>query len=135
MWFKFSENLLRERVVKRCKTAIGRGDKEGSLRFNGLLMIFLESLNNNYWETFLDVSDSLRMPEKQVERIWNICIEENVLRPFAKGFNALEWLKEKNLVGSLKTESVEIQPVAHSFVENSSNTKIAKNDFMMGFMG
>ena len=106
MWFKMdTDYLYKERAVMRCFNTFGRGDSLKETRAFTLVQILGASANNQWWRDAGEMARMLHRPKKSCEQVWQICIEENVFRPFDDGFNAREWMIEKGLLGDTRTES------------------------------
>ena len=95
MYWMPDERFELEVVVKRCEQPAGRGDSCGELRYRILNKIMLGSANNQSWMSASHLALTIERTLKQCERVWQICMEERVLRPFNGGYSAIEWMKER----------------------------------------
>ena len=69
----------------------------------------------------------LGRPIKQCERVWQLCIEENVLRPVPGGYSAIEWMREKGYFNDdwkYRNQAPPRQYTNNGNRGNTSNTKI-----------
>ncbi len=95
MYWMPDERFELEVVVKRCEQPVGRGDSCGELRYRILNKIMLGSANNQSWMSASHLALTIERTLKQCERVWQICMEERVLRPCNGGFSAIDWMKER----------------------------------------
>lgn len=115
MWFKYSKEFKNSRVVKRCQSSTGIGDSCKCQRFCILLEILSESVNGAYWNNAKEFASFMGFPLKQSEIVWNICMDEVVLRPTVLGgYSANAWLKEQNMIGEIPT-TPKFTPSKNSF--------------------
>lgn len=106
MWFKMDTDLItRSKPFMRCNESKYNGDCGFAQRSIILIQALAESANETSWRDAGEMSRMLHRPKKSCEQVWQICIEENVFRPFDDGFNALAWMREKGLIGDTRTES------------------------------
>ena len=106
MWFKMDIDLLtHSRPFVRCLETRFRTDSNACLKAFVLAQLLAESANEQYWRDANEMSRMLRRPKKSCEQVWQICIEEGVLRPFNDGYNALEWMREKGLIGDTRQQN------------------------------
>lgn len=103
MWFKMSSELFEERIFKLCEVSSGRGDHNASSRILILIQIFNDSADKMFWKTAPELASLIKRPTKEVQRVWDLCISEGVLRNYETGFNALEYMKEKKIIGDVRT--------------------------------
>lgn len=103
MWFKMSSELFEERIFKLCEVSLGRGDRNASNRILILIQIFNDSADKMFWKTAPELASLIKRPTKEVQRVWDICINEGVLRNYETGFNAFEYMKEKKIIGDIRT--------------------------------
>ncbi len=105
MWFKMDIDLLtHSRPFVRSLETRSRSDNHTGLKALILILLLAESANEQYWCDANEMSRMLRHPKKSCEQVWQICIEEGVLRPFNDGYNALEWMREKGLIGDTRRQ-------------------------------
>lgn len=108
MWFKLSKTLKTERVFRRCQSTQYKRDNEKYCRSFLLIEIFIESLSGSYWTSAEELSEFLEFPLKQAEIVWNICIEELVLRKNAfGGYSATDWIQEKGWIGKFQANAAQ----------------------------
>lgn len=88
-------DFFNERISTLCCTPNTKHDPHGERKLIALIQMLCGSVNGKSWRDARDLSLMLRRPLRQCERVWQLCIEENVLRPVADGYSAIEWLKEK----------------------------------------
>lgn len=108
MWFKFSSELFDWRIFKICQLSSGRGDRNAPNRVLILIRILSESADAMHWKSADELAALLKLPQKDVVKVWDLCIDEGVLRPLDNGFSAFEYMKEKALIGDLRPKD-EIQ--------------------------
>ncbi len=126
MWFKMDIDLItRSKPFMRCLMHEKIGDSASERRSFTLIQALAESANETSWRDAIEMSRMLQRPKKSCEQVWQICIEENVFRPFEGGYNALEWMIENGLIGDTRTED---QMRAAS--QRQPKQELAKNDFM-----
>lgn len=126
MWFKMDTDLItRSKPFMRCLMTRGQGDSRQETRAVTLIHILAESANETSWRDAGEMSRMLHRPKKSCEQVWQICIEEGVLRPCEGGYNAREWMIEKGLLGDTRSEEQKRAPS-----NRQPKQELAKNDFM-----
>lgn len=60
-------------------------------------------------------------PPKQCEIVWNVCLEQNVLRESKFGYSVTEWLKERGLLGVRKERHSAPQPAASEVADDHTD--------------
>lgn len=84
-----------ERITVRCNDPMSKFENTGDRRIIILQVLLSNSVNGHAWQDAADLALRLGRPIKQCERVWQLCIEENVLRPVPGGYSAIEWMREK----------------------------------------
>lgn len=102
MWFKMSSDLFESRIFKVCALSTGRGDRNAANRVLMLIRVFSESAEGMHWKDSDELAALFKAPKKDVVKVWDLCIDEGVLRPLDNGFSAFEYMKEKALIGDLR---------------------------------
>ena len=95
MKWMIDADFFNERITIRCLTPWIRRDPSGDKRVTILQLTLSNSVNGHAWQDAADLALRLGRPIKQCERVWQLCIEENVLRPVPGGYSAIEWMREK----------------------------------------
>ena len=96
MKWMIDTDFFRERITIRCfEPYLNKYDSTGSHRLITLQFLLSNSVNGHAWQDADDLALRLGRPLKQCERVWQLCIEENVLRPVPGGYSAIEWMREK----------------------------------------
>ena len=95
MKWMIDSDFFNERIAMKCGTPSSPHDNTSERKVLALIQLFCDSVNGKSWLDAADLSMRLRRPLKQCERVWQLCIEENVLRPVDDGYSAIEWLREK----------------------------------------
>ena len=110
MWIKFGTEIMQSAVMKRCATALKKGDCAGASRQLICITIFVASAEDMTWQNAAELAKMTGYPVKSCDIVWKICLDENVLRPLPNGrYSALGWLREKKYVGS--SDRLGIPPV------------------------
>lgn len=105
-WWKMSSDIWHERVACRCDVAKYNGDNTGAHRERVLMRLLCASANDRSYTDAGDMAMRLGLQRSHCTRVWDICIEENVLRPTADGgYNALAWMIERGYFGDGRTEA------------------------------
>lgn len=126
MWFKMDTDLItRSKPFMRCNESKYNGDYAFAQRSIILIQALAESANEASWRDAGEMSRMLHRPKKSCEQVWQICIEEGVLRPCEGGYNAREWMIEKGLLGDTRSEEQKRAPS-----NRHPKQELAKNDFM-----
>lgn len=102
MWFKMSSDLFESRIFKICALSTGRGDRNAQNRVLMLIRVFSESAEGMIWKDADELAALFKAPKKDAERVWNLCIDDAVLRPVNNGFNAFDYMKENALFGDMR---------------------------------
>jgi len=95
MKWMIDSDFFSERIALHCIFPVTPRDSTGEKRLITLINLLCDSVNGKSWLDAADLSMRLRRPLKQCERVWQLCIEENVLRPVDDGYSAIAWLREK----------------------------------------
>ena len=95
MKWMIDADFFNERIAKRCTEPCMRRDSAGDRRLITMQFLLSNSVNGHAWQDAADLALRLGRPIKQCERVWQLCIEENVLRPVPGGYSAIEWMREK----------------------------------------
>ncbi|MBQ9242999.1 MAG: hypothetical protein IJ165_07205 [Proteobacteria bacterium] len=95
MKWMIDADFFNERIARRCTEPCMRRDSAGDRRLITMQFLLSNSVNGHAWQDAADLALRLGRPIKQCERVWQLCIEENVLRPVPGGYSAIEWMREK----------------------------------------
>jgi len=95
MKWMIDADFFNERIARRCEEPMTKYDNTGAHRIFLLIFALSNSVNGHAWQDAADLALRLGRPIKQCERVWQLCIEENVLRPVPGGYSAIEWMREK----------------------------------------
>ena len=95
MKWMIDTDFFSERIARRCSEPSAPRDCTGERRILTLIIALTNSVNGHAWQDADDLALRLGRPLKQCERVWQLCIEENVLRPVPGGYSAIEWMREK----------------------------------------
>lgn len=95
MKWMIDSDFFNERIAMHCTNPTAPRDSTGEKRLITLIHLLCDSVNGKSWLDAADLSMRLRRPLNQCERVWQLCIEENVLRPVDDGYSAIAWLREK----------------------------------------
>ncbi len=126
MWFKMDIDLItRSKPFMQCFKTTYNGDRSSAYREIILIQALAESANETSWRDADEMSRMLRRPKKSCEQVWQICMEEGVLRPYEGGYNAREWMIEKGLIGDTRQQT---EPQFQN--QQRQQQPISKNDFM-----
>lgn len=100
MWIKFGSEIMQSAVMRRCATALKKGDCAGASRQMICINILVLSADDFTWSDANELSKMTGYPVKSCEIVWKICVDENMLRPLPNGrYSARGWLIEKRYVG------------------------------------
>lgn len=95
MKWMIDADFFYERITVRCNDPMSKHENTGDRRIIILQVLLSNSVNGHAWQDAADLALRLGRPIKQCERVWQLCIEENVLRPVPGGYSAIEWMREK----------------------------------------
>ena len=95
MKWMIDADFFYERITVRCNDPMSKHENTGDRRIIILQVLLSNSVNGHAWQDAADLALRLGRPLKQCERVWQLCIEENVLRPVPGGYSAIEWMREK----------------------------------------
>lgn len=103
MWFRFDTNTIyRSQAFKRCLHNTHKNDNASCIRAFIFIQILAESANNSIWDNAKNLSKDIQRPFISCRNVWDICIDEGVLRNVDGGYNASEWMHENGLMGDTK---------------------------------
>ncbi len=111
-WFKMGADLMEQNVVYSVLKPISTRDNTKGNRFKCLIDLFIASASELGFHDVKHLSMRSGISVKQCQIVWDICIEENVLRETKRGWSAYAWLKEEGFVGDweAKREAAKKQP-------------------------
>lgn len=122
-YFRMSDAIL-DCDCARSLAECGKGDCAGATR----LLIFIKILNAalNPSKCFVDaqsISDYFGAPIKQAQRIFDTCIQHNVLSWAGYGYNARKWLVDNGFIGKYGEKNEQSETTEKSY----PSWMIAKN--------
>lgn len=123
MWWMLGQKFFSLPVVRRLRETRGRGDSGHHTRVMCLVMMLTYSASGWSWPGHSEMAEDLKIPEKEAERTWNICVEEGILRDVSGGKNAEAWMAENGLVGQKKEEKTPHETKQPTVTSLASTTK------------
>lgn len=100
MWIKFSREIRNCAVIQRCAAPRMKRDNTCASRQLICIDILTDSADDMSWANAAELSRQSGHPLKSCEVVWQICIDEKVLRPRQDGrYSAKAWLLEKHFIG------------------------------------
>lgn len=98
-WFKMGADLMEQAVVYRVLKPVFKFDSTKNHRFKILIDLLIASASELGFHDVKHLSLRSGISVKQCQIVWDICIEENVLREGKRGWSAYEWLREEGFIG------------------------------------
>lgn len=104
MFFKMSNALLYNEVMRKLTSAIKKGDCSTKIR--GFVFICMMADGADNFRPYHSADDIARLYDvgkNQAKIVWEILSELNVLRKDEDGYSCIEWMKENYIFGSAQT--------------------------------
>lgn len=98
-WFKCSSELFRTRIVFRLSEPVSFKDPRCNDRIVYFLKLLSESADGVIFKSKTELSKKLDISEKASTTIWDICLDEKVLRRDRGGYSAVTWMIEQGILG------------------------------------
>ena len=111
MWFKMSNDLFSCAAVRAIGGVAYRHDNGQDLRKFYFTRLLADAADGR--DDLQDAADLARLlgaTLKQTQIVWDVCIKFGVLRKGPKGYSAIDWMKENNLIGSGKPDTGQPTP-------------------------
>lgn len=105
MWLKLGPELRNCAALKRCELCIEARDHNRAQRVLIAIDILILSVNESTWADATELSRQTGHQPKSCKIVWDILIDEGVLRPLRNGrYSAIQWLQEKKYTGDQRQQ-------------------------------
>ena len=104
MWFKCSQELLQNVIMRELFKAQKERDNYGKLRKYTFIQLLTETAEDRA-DDLQDADDLARLVDttpKQARIVWDVLIKHNVLRQGPNGYSAKAWMLERGILGDTR---------------------------------
>ena len=106
MWLKMGPELRNCAAIKRCELCMEARDHNRAQRALIAIDILILSANEATWADATELSRQTGYQPKSCRIVWDILIDEGVLRPLRNGrYSAIHWLHEKKFIGDQRAQA------------------------------
>lgn len=103
MWFKMSFEIYNCAAARELARTQYRSDRDAPMRLNAYIRLLTDAADGR--DDLQGIDDMARLygtTPKQAAIVWEICERFGILRKGAKGYSAIEWMRENSLIGTGK---------------------------------
>lgn len=126
-WFKMGDDIMNTRVMRKVLKLTVKHDSGAIFRRVCLEDLFSASAMERAFDDVTDLAERLGYTLKQCQIVWDICIEEGVLRETKQGWNAYDWLLEEGFIGDWKSKRVTPPPPPREAFSNKKEESLFDN--------
>lgn len=126
-WFKMGEELMQSKIIYKIYQPQSTRDTAVARRFRCIIELFVASASEISFFDVNQLSKRINVSLKQCQIVWDICIEEGVLRETKQGWNAYDWLLEEGFIGDWKSKRVTPPPPPREAFSNKKEESLFDN--------